>query len=377
MKLFDSPKKCSNCQLPGTAELYITNKTSNYISKPLCPKCILYEARKTPTYMGYESISEEIKNIKKMIEIIDKTNLNFSNMKENERQLLSNIIDEEWDKITLFRIKLSQFVVNEVTKKYEEYRTKLESIVDSVISNKEVIIIENHIRSISNKIENLKKNLSIFQNTNEKNVIYEAMINSDKLNGIKYYEIFQKNSIDYNKLLKRYNRIESEKLHLEKSLVGFSFFISGRISEMLEFRQYAEKYLLKQNAKVVLSENLADPSIPKKACLEWVRNQDFYIGILGPSYGSLTNKNISVTEEEADEAFDNSKTRLIFVQESKNREDRQQKLIDKFKGWDDNDYSLVYVNFKDIDEFKNKFKDSIINLISKGIKKVLDENKKK
>ena len=79
----------------------------------------------------------------------------------------------------------------------------------------------------------------------------------------------------------------------------------------------------------------AQSKSPQAACLEGVASSDVFVGILGPSYGNLTESGLSATEEEFEEASRLSLARLIFVT-TEAVDDAQAAFITRVQGkWGD------------------------------------------
>lgn len=94
----------------------------------------------------------------------------------------------------------------------------------------------------------------------------------------------------------------------------------------------------------------------RNACLDGVRDSDVYVGILGSRYGFITASGLSATEEEFNEALRLTKRRLIFVEEVKEYEEKQQAFL---KRVGDYQTGRFWSKFKTAEDLKEKLDSSL------------------
>ncbi len=87
----------------------------------------------------------------------------------------------------------------------------------------------------------------------------------------------------------------------------------------------------------------------RNACLDGVRDCDVYVGIFGARYGYITPSELSATEEEFNEAVQLGKRRLIFVEDLKEHEGKQQNFL---KRSGDYQTGRFWKKFKTTEELK-------------------------
>lgn len=112
-------------------------------------------------------------------------------------------------------------------------------------------------------------------------------------------------------------------------------FVSSVMRDFAAQRHAARNAVEALRLKPVMAEDIgAKPYSSKVACLEGVRQSDIYVGILGPSYGFVTQSGVAVTEEEFAEARKLGLPILWFVQKG-DREVDQQAFYDRLRGYED------------------------------------------
>ena len=111
-------------------------------------------------------------------------------------------------------------------------------------------------------------------------------------------------------------------------------FISSVLSGYSEYREAASAAVRSVRHEVVRAEGFgARPDTPQQACLEGVRLSDLVVVILGATYGSIQNSGFSATHEEWNEAVENQKPVLVFVERVRVRDRRQDEFIAKVESW--------------------------------------------
>ena len=81
-------------------------------------------------------------------------------------------------------------------------------------------------------------------------------------------------------------------------------FVSSVIDGYEDYRKAAKEAIRLLGDTPVMAEYDfgAKPMTPREACLEGVRGSDVYAGLFGSRYGYVTDRGISATEEEFEEA---------------------------------------------------------------------------
>jgi hypothetical protein len=100
----------------------------------------------------------------------------------------------------------------------------------------------------------------------------------------------------------------------------------------------------------------AKPMTPREACLEGVRGSDIYVGLFGSRYGYVTDRGISATEEEFEEAQQRGLPVLIF-EEGGEKEERQAEFLNRVK-----DYGAGF--FRDTYRTPEDLKDAVIKALA-------------
>jgi hypothetical protein len=94
---------------------------------------------------------------------------------------------------------------------------------------------------------------------------------------------------------------------------GTVIFLSSTWNDLVEHRKAVLFTLARLKKQVESMEYFgAMPGDPLEECLIKVQNSEYFIGILGTSYGSKTEDGISFTEKEYDEAYSNNKRILTY-----------------------------------------------------------------
>jgi hypothetical protein len=136
-------------------------------------------------------------------------------------------------------------------------------------------------------------------------------------------------------------------------------FISSVIGEYEEYRAAAREAVQLVGETPVMAEHDfgARPMSPREACLAGVRESDIYVGLFGCRYGYITDRGISATEEEFEEAQREGIPTLVFVEEGE-KEPAQEEFLGRVK-----DYGEGY--FIDSYESPAKLKDALVKALVK------------
>ncbi len=112
-------------------------------------------------------------------------------------------------------------------------------------------------------------------------------------------------------------------------------FISSIIKGFEKERKSAKAAIQSLSMQPIMAEDFsAKPYSPKTACSEGVSNSDVYLGILGQSYGFITNSGISVTEEEFNKAREIGIPILWFIMDCE-RDSEQDEFVKRIKDYEE------------------------------------------
>lgn len=143
-------------------------------------------------------------------------------------------------------------------------------------------------------------------------------------------------------------------------------FISSVSEGYHHIRQTAREAITKAGGQPIGFEDF--PPVNKtsrNACLDPVRDCDVYLGIFGAHSGFITPSGHSATEEEFDEAVQLGKKRLIFVEEVKGYESKQQAFL---KRVGDYQTGRFWKKFKTPEDLKQELSQTLKEVFSNLMK---------
>lgn len=148
---------------------------------------------------------------------------------------------------------------------------------------------------------------------------------------------------------------------------GLKIFISSTITDLGPEREAIKEAIQELQLEPVFAEGFgARPGAPREECLKAVRESDIYIGLFWQRYGYITDRGVSATEEEYQEAREAGKPILIYIKEPAQRE----LLLTRFLR-DLQDYGTGHMRstFTTLDELKGQVKRDVMRVVSAMAKK--------
>lgn len=143
---------------------------------------------------------------------------------------------------------------------------------------------------------------------------------------------------------------------------SLKIFISSTITDLGPEREAIKEAIQELQLGPVFAEGFgARPGAPREECLKAVRESDIYIGLFWQRYGYITDRGVSATEEEYQEARDTGKPILIYIKEPAQRE----LLLTRFLR-DLQDYGTGHLRstFSALGELKEQVKRDVMRLVS-------------
>ena len=111
-------------------------------------------------------------------------------------------------------------------------------------------------------------------------------------------------------------------------------FISSLIKGYEAYREAASAAARALCLEVIRAENFgARPETPRQACLAEVRDSDVLVLVLGAAYGHVQDSGLSATHEEWREAVREHKQVLVFVENTEDRELKQEAFLSEVESW--------------------------------------------
>ena len=153
--------------------------------------------------------------------------------------------------------------------------------------------------------------------------------------------------------------------------MSIKIFLSSNRNEFIEERLFIKKSLiedslLKNWINVFLFEEDVESSSfpPKEVYISEVRNSDIYIGLLGYTYGRLTEEGISATELEYIEYKKIKSDYFFYVKKMNKREKKMNEFIKRIQ------QETTYTTFNSKEELLTEIKKTIISYMNKRLSSV-------
>lgn len=150
--------------------------------------------------------------------------------------------------------------------------------------------------------------------------------------------------------------------------MSIKIFLSSNLSEFIEERLFikkslAEDPLLKNWITIFLFEEDVESSSPppKDIYVSEVRNSDIYIGLLGYTYGNITEDGISATELEYNEYKKIKSDYFFYVKRMNKREKETNEFIKRIQ------QETTYTTFDSKEELLTEIKKTIISYMNKRL----------
>lgn len=150
--------------------------------------------------------------------------------------------------------------------------------------------------------------------------------------------------------------------------MSIKIFLSSNLSEFIEERLFikkslAEDPLLKNWITIYLFEEDVESSSPppKDIYVSEVRNSDIYIGLLGYTYGNITEEGISATELEYNEYKKIKSDYFFYVKRMNKREKETNEFIKRIQ------QETTYTTFDSKEELLTEIKKTIISYMNKRL----------
>jgi len=159
------------------------------------------------------------------------------------------------------------------------------------------------------------------------------------------------------------------------SAESIKVFISSTITDLGPEREAVKEGIRELYLDPIFAEGFgARPGTPREECLKAVRESDIYIAIFWQRYGYITDRGISATEEEYQEARGHDKPILIYVKEPARRE----LLLTRFLR-DLQDYGTghLYNTFSTPEELKEQVKRDVMRIVSHWAKQAVEPRSQK
>jgi hypothetical protein len=148
-------------------------------------------------------------------------------------------------------------------------------------------------------------------------------------------------------------------------------FISSVMNGFDKERATAKSAIESLSLSPVMAEDFgAKPYSPQVVCLEGVKKSDIYLGILGPSYGSVAKSGLSVSEEEFNIARERSIPILLFVMNC-TREPRQEEFYKRISSYEEG-YFISF--FNSCTDFATEITKALYAYVSQGQADVLSSS---
>ncbi len=145
-------------------------------------------------------------------------------------------------------------------------------------------------------------------------------------------------------------------------------FISSVSEGYKQIREAAREEIKKVGGQPIGFEDFtAKDKSSRNACLDGVRDSDVYLGIFGARYGFITPSGRSATEEEFDEAMQLGKRRLIFVEEVKEHEPKQQAFLNRVGDYQSGRFWKKFKTPEDLKKGLSKTLKEIFSSLMKGL----------
>jgi hypothetical protein len=140
-------------------------------------------------------------------------------------------------------------------------------------------------------------------------------------------------------------------------------FISSTITNLGAERKAVKEAISELYLNPVFAEGFgARPGTPREECLAEVQESDLYIGLFWQRYGYLTDRGISATEEEYQEARASNKPILIYIKEpAPNREVALARFLRDVENYGTGHFRITFTT---IDELKEQVKRDVMRAVS-------------